>query len=76
MQKQRADALRRDEKTDEYDRKADASTRQCVDDQSMNEESVEETEKDNVQTWKEVRERKEMSRQLSKESKWEVNDII
>jgi len=50
MQKQRADALKKDKRTDEYDRKADASTRRCINDQSMNEESVEEIEKDNVQT--------------------------
>ncbi len=37
---------------------------------------VEKTEKDNVQSWKEVRERKEMSQQLSEKNEWEVNDII
>jgi len=42
--------LKRDEKIDEYDRKADASMCQCIDDQLMNEESVEKTEKNNVQT--------------------------
>jgi len=39
--------LRKDEKFDKNDRKADASTRRCVNCQSMHEESVEETEKDN-----------------------------
>ena len=50
MQKQRADALKKDEKFDRDDRKADMSTCCCVDCQSAHEESAEETEKDNEQT--------------------------
>jgi len=42
----------------------------------MNEESVEEIEKNNVQTQKKFHERKEMSQQLSEENEREVNNII
>jgi len=42
--------LRENEKFDRDDRKADASTRRCVDCQSMHEELAEKTEKDNEQT--------------------------
>jgi len=39
--------LKEDEKFDRDDRKADASTRRCVNCQLAHEESAEETEKDN-----------------------------
>jgi len=42
--------LKKDEKIDKDDRKADASTRRCVDYQSMHKESAEEIKKDNEQT--------------------------
>jgi len=42
--------LKEDEKIDKDDRKADASTRRCIDCQSMHEESAEKIEKDNEQT--------------------------
>ena len=48
----------------------------CVNCQSMHEESAEKTEKDNEQTQKRVREEEKTCRQLSKENKHEVNDII
>jgi len=42
--------LRKDEKIDKDDKKADASTCRCVDCQSTHEESAEEIKKDNEQT--------------------------
>jgi protein-arginine kinase len=42
----------------------------------MHEESAEEIEKNNEQTWKEVHEEEETRWQLSKESKREVDNII
>ncbi len=42
----------------------------------MHEESAEEIEKDNKQTWKRVHEEEKTYWQLSKESKHEINDII
>jgi len=42
--------LRKDEKFDKDDRKADTSTRRCINCQSAHEESAEKTEKDNEQT--------------------------
>ncbi len=48
--KQQADALKRDEKIDKDDRKADASMRHCINCQLTHEESAEEIEKDNEQT--------------------------
>jgi len=42
--------LKKDEKFDRNDRRADVSTRRCVDCQSAHEESAEETEKNNEQT--------------------------
>jgi len=42
--------LKKDEKFDRNDRKADALMRHCIDCQSVHEESAEETEKDNEQT--------------------------
>jgi len=68
--------LRKDEKFDKDDRKADASTRRCVNCQSTHEESAEETEKNNEQTWKRVCEREKTRWQLSEKSEHEVNNII
>ncbi len=48
----------------------------CVNRQSMHEESAEEIEKDNKQTWKRVHEEERTCQQLSKESECKVNDII
>ncbi len=42
----------------------------------MHEESAEETEKDNEQTWKKVHEEEKTRWQLNKENEREVNDII
>jgi len=42
--------LKKDEKFDKNDRKADASMHRCINCQSVHEESAEETEKDNEQT--------------------------
>ncbi len=42
----------------------------------IHEESAKKIEKDNEQTWKKVCEEEEMCWQLSKESKWEVDDIV
>ncbi len=52
------------------------STCRCVDCQSAHEESAEETEKDNEQTWKRVYEEEKTRWQLSEENEHEVNDII
>ena len=68
--------MKKDEKFDKDERKVDASTRHCIDCQSAHEESVEETEKDNEQTWKKVHEEERIHRQLSEESEHEVNNII
>ncbi len=68
--------MKRDEKINKDDRKVDASTRRCVNCQSMHEESAEEIEKDNEQTWKEVHEEEKTRWQLSEESEWEVDDIV
>ena len=68
--------MKRDEKFDRDDRKADMSTRHCVNYQSAHEESAEETEKDNEQTWKKVCEEEKTCWQLSEESEREINDII
>jgi len=68
--------LKKDEKFDRNDRKADALMRHCIDCQSVHEESAEETEKDNEQTWKKVHEEEKIHWQLSEENKHEVNDII
>ncbi len=51
--------MRKDEKIDKDDRKADASTCHCVDCQSMHEELAEKIKKDNEQTWKEVHKEEE-----------------
>ena len=48
----------------------------CIDSQSVHEESVEETKKDNEQTWKRVYEEEKTRWQLSEENEHEVNDII
>jgi len=68
--------LRKDEKFDRDDRKADTSTCRCIDCQSMHEESAKKTEKDNEQTWKRVHEEERTRWQLSEKSEHEVNDII
>ncbi len=67
--------MKRDEKFDRNDKKADASTRRCINCQSVHEESAEETEKDNEQTWKKVHEEEKTHWQLNKESEHEVDDI-
>jgi len=48
----------------------------CINCQSAHEESAEETEKDNEQTWKRVHEEEKTHWQLSKKNEHEVNDII
>jgi len=68
--------LKKDEKFNKDDRKVDALMHRCVDCQSAYEESAEETEKDNEQTWKRVHEEEKTCWQLSKKSEREVNDII
>jgi len=68
--------LRKDEKFDRDDRKADTSTHHCIDYQSTHEESAEETEKNNEQTWKKVHEEEKTHQQLSEKSEREVNNII
>ena len=68
--------MKRDEKFDRNDRKADVLTCRCVNCQSAHEESAQKIEKDNEQTWKKVHEEEKTHRQLSKKNKHEVNDII
>ncbi len=68
--------MKKDEKFDKNDRKADALMHCCINCQSVHEESAEETEKDNEQTWKRVHEEEKTRRQLNEKSKHEVNDII
>ncbi len=68
--------MKKDEKFDKDDRKADASMCRCVNCQSTHEESAEKTEKDNEQTWKRVCEEEKTCWQLSEESEHEVDDII
>ena len=48
----------------------------CIDYQSMHEESAEEIEKNNEQTWKKVHEEERTRWQLSEENEHEVDDII
>ncbi len=50
--------------------------RHCIDCQSAHEESAEETEKNNEQTWKRVHEEERTCKQLSEENEREVNDTI
>ena len=68
--------MRKDEKFNRDDKKADASMHHCVNYQSAHEESAEEIVKDNEQTWKWVHEEERTRRQLNKENEHEVNDII
>jgi len=68
--------LKEDEKFDRNDRKADVLMHCCINCQSMHEESAEETEKNNEQTWKKVHEEERTCWQLSKENECEVNNII
>ncbi len=68
--------MKKDEKIDKNDKKADMLTRCCINCQSAHEELAEKIEKDNEQTWKEVHKEEKMHWQLSEENKWKVDDII
>ncbi len=68
--------MRENEKFDKDDRKADALMCRCINCQSVHEESVKETEKDNEQIWKRVHEKEKTCWQLSEKSEREVNNII